>query len=659
MKLGRVAASVDATAASAREADVGAEQPAGPGPAGATSTGSHTRWLAVAAVFAAGCAALWIGVATGTAGHGLDTSDEGAYLLSYRWWSVNLRTFTGAQYLYGPVFEVFGYDIAALRLFRLVTVVAVHLAFGWAFMRWLRQRRPAAPASRLWEAAGTAAILAAGGMVYGWLPLSPGYNDVSLLCGLLAAALVLRAATLVGRGVRVPAWVGVALGPVAVAAILAKWTSSALTIVVVAAAGILVAAPRGWRELVRLASWALAGVLVTLGLIQLFVVPLTSAVTQMLTINQLVAAKTNSPAALLHMYATTGWQVAETVGRRGEILLVAAVFAVVTQGRLARWCAAVLAVLGLGLSTRRLILDGDWQGGTVNLGRYPVGVLLVLAVAVVIGLSVLLRDRYGSATRAAQGMSGPVKRPEPHDGWAGPSSLSREGRAGWAILVMLALIPVTQATGTGNPLYYMAVNGYAAWLALIIVVVTGVETAPRLAHWLAAAMAAGAVLLSTSIAVNGLWSHPYRTAPVGRTTTVPAEVPALASIRLDPDTARRYSRLHDTLQPYLRPPGRAIMAFDEMAGIVLLLDGRSVGEAWYSASDHDRTAAGIRADCPGGRGWWGSRAPILIFRRPATSTETNALRSCGLDFTTDYRLVGPKEDTMDLLVYVPAAGAGQ
>jgi hypothetical protein len=649
MKLIRAAAKVDAPAASTLEADTGSEDPVGPGPAGTASTRAHTRSLAVAAVLAAGCAALWIGVAAGTAGHGLDTSDEGAYLLSYRWWNVNLRTFTGSQYLYGPVFQLFGYDIAALRLFRLVTVVAVHLAFGWAFMRWLRQRRPSAPPSRLWEATGTAAILAAGGMVYGWLPLSPGYNDVSLLCGLLAAALVLRAATVAGRGARVPAWVAVALGPVAVAAVLAKWTSSALTIIVVAAAGIVVLAPRGWRELVRLAAWAVAGALVTIGLIQVFVIPLTSAIPQMLTINHLVAAKTNSPAALLHMYATTGWQVLKTVGRRGEILLVAAVFAVVTQGRLGRLCAAALAVLGLALSTRRLILDGDWQGGTVNLRRYPVGVLLVLAVAVVIGLTVLLRDRYGSATKAAQ----------PDEERTDPSSLSREGRAGWAILLMLALIPVTQAAGTGNPLYFMAVNGYAAWLALIIVVVTGVETAPRLAHWLAAAMAAGAVLLSTSIAVDGLWSHPYRTASVGRTTTVPAGVPALDSIRLDPDTAQRYSQLYDTLGPYLRPSGRAIMAFDEMAGIVLLLDGRPVGEAWYSASDHDRTADGIRAACPGGHGWWGSRVPILIFRRPVTSTETDALRSCGLDFATDYRLVAPKEDTMNLLVYVPTAGAGQ
>jgi hypothetical protein len=597
--------------------------------------GIRHRLFAVVLVLAA-AGAVWIGVAAATVGHGMDITDEGMYLLSYRWWNVNLRTFTGAQYFYGPVFQALGYDIAALRLFRLFTVVATHVAFGWAFMRWLRLRRPAAPPTRLWEVAGVAAIVAGGGMVYGWLPLSPGYNDVSLLSGLLAAALVLRAATDVERGKRVPAWVAAMFGPLTVVAVLAKWTSSALTMFVVAAAGAVAVAPRGRRELVRIGAWAAAGALVTLGMIELFVVPLDAAVPQMLATNKLVAVRTNSPMRLLGMYATTGWRLIATVGRRGELLLVAAVFAVVAQGRLARWCAGGLAAVGLVLVGRRLVLAGDWRGGTVNLNRYPVAVVLVFVVAVTIGLAVMVTDR--------------VER-------IGRSSLTREGRRGWAVLAMVALVPLTQAMGTGNPLYDMAINGYAAWVALIIAVVTGVETAPRLARGLAVVMAAGAVTLSTSIAVNGLLAHPYRTAPFGQTNAVAAGVPALASIRLDPQTAQSYSQLYDDLRPYLQPPGRPIMAFDAMAGIVLALDGRPVGEAWYSASDHNRTAADIRASCPDGHGWWGTRAPILIFNRPVTQIETAALHSCGLDFVTDYRLLPLQDDLTRLQVYVPTGSA--
>ena len=133
-------------------------------------------------------------------GHGLDISDEGFYLLSYRWWDINLRTFTGVQYVYGPVFELLGFDIARLRLFRLGTIVVTHAALGFAFMRWLRTRRPEAPATPWWEAAGTAAVVACGGLVYGWLPLSPGYNDVALLGSMLLTAGVLWAAADVQAG---------------------------------------------------------------------------------------------------------------------------------------------------------------------------------------------------------------------------------------------------------------------------------------------------------------------------------------------------------------------------------------------------------------------------------------------------------------------------
>ena len=92
-----------------------------------------------------------IGTAAVTAGHGFDITDEGFYLLSYRWWRADLYTYTGVQYLYGPIFQGLGYSIAALRLVRLATITGASAVFGWAFMSWLRQRRPRAPASRLWK----------------------------------------------------------------------------------------------------------------------------------------------------------------------------------------------------------------------------------------------------------------------------------------------------------------------------------------------------------------------------------------------------------------------------------------------------------------------------------------------------------------------------
>src|SRR5438046_2461300 len=92
--------------------------------------------LAMTALVCAIAATIWIGAVARSAGRGFDTSDEGYYLLSYRWWSTHFRNASGAQYLYGPIFQGLGYSIAALRLFRLFTVVSVHAALAFSFMGW-------------------------------------------------------------------------------------------------------------------------------------------------------------------------------------------------------------------------------------------------------------------------------------------------------------------------------------------------------------------------------------------------------------------------------------------------------------------------------------------------------------------------------------------
>jgi hypothetical protein len=589
------------------------------------------RQLVIAAAFSALAALVWIVVAALTADRGFDTSDEGFYLLSYRWWDVNTRTYTGVQYLYGPVFEALGYNIAGLRLVRLFTVVAVHAVFAWSVMTWLRRRRKSAPATRLWEVAGAAAIIAAGGATYGWLPLSPGYNDVSLLAALLAAAVVLRTATAIDAGTRVPAWVPVVLGPVLVGSVFAKWVSSTLTIGVVGLAIVIILAPQGVRELLRFAGWTALGALGAVTLIHLLLMPLDTGLPQILAVNRLVARATNSPTSLLEMYWTTTVDIGKTIVKRHGLLVVAAAVAVFARRPLGQWIAAVLAVAGFVFAGWRLLANRGEIGGTTNLTRYPIGLLGAVAVAAAVGLMVLGARRFG-------GLPAP--------------SLSREGRRGWAVLALLAVLPLAQAFGTGNPIYKMAVNGFAAWMAIVVVVLTGIETAPGVARAITAGVAAAGVALSSSVAATGLWAHPYRTVGHDRATAIAKGVPALASVRLSPAKAHAYSDLRRRLAPYLEPPGRAIMAFDEMAGIVLLLDGRPVGEAWYSALDPHRTAEDIRAVCQAGP-WWGDRPPLLLFRRPVTDIEIDVLGSCGLHFATDYRLLAAREETMGLLVYVP------
>lgn len=564
-----------------------------------------SRWPLVALLFCGAVAAVWIATAVRAAGHGFDTTDEGFYLLSYRWWEVDHRNFTGAAYLYGPVFEALGHDIAGLRLVRLASVVVVHAVFGWSFLRWLRTRRPDAPPTRLWEAAGTTAIVAAGGAVYGWLPATPGYNDPVLLGALLGLAAVFTMARHTGC---TPARLPFALGVVVVPILLAKW--AALPVVLLLAAAAVIALPP--RRILPAAAWATGGFVVTVAFLHLAVVPLTTAIPPLIEVNRLLAEGSMSLPVLLDRYASTTWPTVVTVLRQYGLLLVAA--AVPHP----RWKAG-LGVAGLALAGWYAITEGGLGGGAVNTLRFIAPLLAVMLFALVTVVSARLSGR--------------------HPG---------EGVRGWLLLAVLVLLPLVYAIGTGNIPLKVAANAFAVWVAVLIAVLTGL----RSSRWLTATVTAAALVATASIATGGLWRHPYRGVPGLSATAVATGVPALAGVRLDDATARRYAALHAQLRPYVEPDGRAIIGLDKMAGVVFLLDGRSVGELWYASNDRDRTAVGIAAECTRDRPWWGERSPVLIFNRPVLPDDRTLLGRCGFDLGTNYRQL---PDVAGLAVWVPGA----
>lgn len=563
---------------------------------------------ALVLAFAAAVTLVWTVTAARAADRGFDVTDEGFYLLSYRWWNADHRTFSGVQYLYGPVFALLGHDVAGLRLVRLGTVLAAHLVFGWAFMRWLRPRRPAAPPTRLWEAAGAACVVAAGGAMFSWLPHTPGYNDVVLLGALLTLAAVL---SMDRPGFRA-GW-PIMLGVVAVAMVLTKWSTVLwLTVLVVA----LTCHRR------RAAAWASVGAILTIGAVHFLVVPLTVAVPPIVTVNGLLSERSFAIQDLLLRYATSTRPTLVATGRDYGLLLTAGVVAVLARRPVPQAAAGVLGLAGLTWATIATIRDGGLGGGPPNAMKFIVPMLAALAMAALVGLAA----RVGRARQPR-----------------GTACLPRDRT--WLLLGAIAAMPVITAAGTSNAPLKMAAPAFAAWVAVLIAVLTGIEEGAVVARGLVAAVVAGSLLVTACVAIGGSWRNPYREQPYGG-ATVDSGVPALSGLELRPSQARDYRDLHDRLAPYLTP-GRRIVGLDKMAGVVFLLDGRTLGEGWYAPEDPDRTRAGIAAACADGPP---DQAPIVILNRPVRTADASVLAPCGLDLRRDYRPLTGRPGGLTVLV---------
>jgi len=352
-----------------------------------------------------------------------------------------------------------------------------------------------------------------------------------------------------------------------------------------------------------------------------------------LTVNRFIAGTSYSPAELLKFYWTSGVDLLGQTLRDHGLLLLAAAIAGIARWSWLRIAAAVLAVVALVLSVRRVVADGAATGGSIHVSDYPVTLLAAVLVAVVTAIAVVVAGRLRLTD---------------------PTRLSRENLRGWVILGLLVVLPMVQAFGTNNPLYTIGLNAFAAWAAVMIAVVTGIWSAPVLARATVGVVIVASLVAVGSIAYTGLFQYPYRSVRHSQ-LTAPATQPALKGLYLQPAVERNLTELSARLRPYTEPAGRPILAFDKMAGLVLMLEGKPVGEAWVAPKERARTAAGIEEVCKHGQPWDPNRPPIILLNRKISDVEITALRACLLDFQADYRLLAPAQQTMNLQVWVPKA----
>lgn len=563
------------------------------------------RVLVATSVVAGSAAAVWVVLAAVLCRRGLGLANEGFYLLAYTRWDQDPRTFTGAQYLYGPLFELLGHDIGALRLARLASVVAVHLFLGIAFARWLRLQRPEAPASRSWECAVASLVLASGAMLYGWLPPTPGYNDVTLLGTEVLVALLLVGLRAAGTGRRVPLGVGLGSGLVAGAIVLAKPPAVVPLLLIVAASAC--ALRLAGARLGRVAFAGVTGLVLFAAGIQLVVEPWSQIAPPLREQISIVSGSTHAPLEVLGWYAESSVDVL-----RAALLLCAPTALAALVARAVPSTSpsrrAALAAVGLMATAALLAGVGGLRAGGSNVLAFASGIVACLLL-VVASTTALRRLRRPAVTSYA------------------------------VVLGLLGLVPLLQGVGTNNALYAVGVNGTGLWVALMLALVTarpGSVTPRRV-------IAVGATLMSVALAVvvgiDGVTHEAGRTNLLTGPVSHVAGAAELSTISLPTSEAHTYSRMRSELGI---SPGshRPMLAFGDLAQYVLILGGRPIGEAWYSADDDGLNAADLRAACRHGNPW-GDEQPLVVANRDPSPAELAAWRACGIDFATDYRDVTP------------------
>lgn len=555
----------------------------------------------------------WVSAAIAMSNRGFDITDEGFYVLSYRWWGSNPLSFTGAQYLYGPVFDFLGESIPLLRLFRLVTVVAITASFAAAFTNWLRNRYPDS-VTQTWRRVGLVAITSTGGMIYAWLPQSPGYDDVAALGALASAALVLATATRVDTGRTVPAWLPALAGVIVTAQLISKW-SVLTTVGLCGICAMVILSASGSRAVLRFAAWTLAGIVGSALLVHVLIVPLDQAFAGIRFVNEAAAREAESPWTRAASYVGDSWRMATLSLLLGLPLIglgigsrVRGLHSLLVE-RVPGRCLAVALAVVLGL----VLVAHGWQGGPSNTVAFPAS-LLAFLVAV--------------ATAAGR----------------------RPVRGEHAVLVMLLLLPVAQAFGTSNAIWIVGTNAFAAWFALVVWLLAQPQR-NRLALLVSWSAAVSVPVLVASIAVTGILVHPYRTTSFSADTAV---APGLSGLRVTPAETRRYEVLREAFKPWTHGRPVPILALDTMSGLIYALNGTAAGEPWTGSEGRGRSAATLEEMCRTGAVSM-TNPPFLLYNRTPEKRDLEALAACGFTFPADFVEIPLRDSFPGIRAWAPEA----
>lgn len=324
----------------------------------------HRTWLRwTPSVFFAVVLARLVWLAWTAAPRGVDFTDEGIYLVSYRFYRYPEMVYNGAPALFGPLFDLLDYSVVSLRRLKIVLVLVAGVGLGVATAMFVRpDRRMTSRLDAFSVRLAIVLLVTIGGFtMYTWLPQSPGYNDLSVLLATGLAAVVLP---VLDGAVRWK-WLMTAIGMISGIAIVNKWPAG-LCMVAVTAAALIMA--RGWRGAGRGLEWSALGLVLGWGLLAVFGGRFLDRLTELRTASEQLSDSLPIWDSYLLPYWRNIVDVSRLVGGKVWLLLAFGVsMSLARKLRRSMWLGGMLAA-GVLLVVRSMSRSGQFGGGDFNVG---------------------------------------------------------------------------------------------------------------------------------------------------------------------------------------------------------------------------------------------------------------------------------------------------
>jgi hypothetical protein len=205
----------------------------------------------------------------------------------------------------------------------------------------------------------------------------------------------------------------------------------------------------------------------------------------------------------------------------------------------------------------------------------------------------------------------------------------REAMILLAVALLLAGLPVAGSIGTNNPLLTQFIRHMAPLFAALAITAAFLGFAGRWRPFAPIVCAAIALLSAAQLAFVVLL-YPYRLQQPGLSQTIELAAPRhMAGLKVDAPTS---AFIHKLLSEAHRAVGNTtttpILALFDMPGAVYILDGKSIGHPWHSASSSEKIVCDRIQSDPQSR-----PAPrlILLDRDTISASLAQCLREGAID----------------------------